>query len=177
MLPRCFPPWTTVYSRFARWRRDGTLCRMHDRLRALAREAAGRSPEPSAAIIDSQTARATGVGGPARGYDPAKRVAGRKRHVLVDACGLVLLVHVHAADLHGRIGAQALVSRAAPSDLQRLELVWGDGAYAGNFARWLAAGRGWRVEVPHHRDRQLWRYGLVEKPKGFRVIPRRWVVV
>ena len=176
MLPRCFPPWPTVFSQFARWRRDGTLRRMHDRLRALAREAAGRPPEPSAAIIDSQTARATGVGGPARGYDPAKRVAGRKRHVLVDASGLVLLAHVHAADLHDRLGAQALVGRAAAGELPRLELVWGDGAYAGTFARWLEAERGWRVEVPKHRKRHLWRYGLEEKPKGFQVIPRRWVV-
>ena len=176
MLPRHFPPWPTVFSQFARWRRDGTVRRMHDRLRGLAREAAGRPPEPSAAIIDSQTARATGVGGPARGYDPAKRVAGRKRHVLVDASGLVLLAHVHAADLHDRLGAQALVGRAAPSELPRLELVWGDGAYAGTFARWLEAERGWRVEVPKYRKRHLWRYGLEEKPKGFHVIPRRWVI-
>jgi putative transposase len=176
MLPRHFPPWPTVYSQFARWRRDGTLRRVHDRLRGSARAAEGRSPEPSAAIIDSQTARSTGVGGPARGYDPAKRLAGRKRHLLVDASGLVLVAHVHAADLHDRLGAQALVASAAPTALPRLGLVWGDGAYTGTFARWLAAERGWRVEVPRHRDRQLWRYGLAEGPKGFQVIPRRWVV-
>ena len=176
MLPRCFPPWPTVFAHFRRWRLDGTLRRMHDRLRALAREAEGRDAEPSAAIVDSQTARSTGVGGPGRGYDAAKRTAGRKRHLLVDAAGLVLLAHVHAADLHDRLGAQALVGRAAPDDLPRLELVWGDGAYAGTFARWLQAERGWRVEVPKHHDRHLWRYGLEEKPRGFRVIPRRWVV-
>ena len=176
LLPRCFPPWPTVSAHFRRWRLDGTLRRMHDRLRALAREAEGRDGEPTAAIIDSQTARATGVGGPARGYDPAKRVAGRKRHVLVDASGLVLLAHVHAADLHDRLGAQALIGRAAPGELPRLELVWGDGAYAGTFARWLQAERGWRVGVPKRRDRHLWRYGLRGKPKGFQVIPRRWVV-
>jgi len=176
MLPRCFPPWPTVFAHFRRWRLDGTLRVMHDRLRALAREAEGRASEPSAAIIDSQTARATGVGGPARGYDAAKRTTGRKRHILVDTAGLVLLAHVHAADLHDRLGAQALIECAGPGELPCLELVWADGAYAGTFARWLEAERGWRVEVPKHRDRHLWRYGLEEKPKGFQVIPRRWVV-
>lgn len=176
MLPRHFPPWPTVYSQFARWRRDGTVRRMHDRLRALAREAEGRAAEPSAAIVDSQTVRATGVGGAERGYDPAKRVAGRKRHLLVDAGGLVLLAHVHAADVPDRLGARRLVGTAPATALSRLELVWADGAYTGPFARWLAAERGWRVEIPRHRQRQAWRYGLEEKPKGFHVIPRRWVV-
>ncbi|MBL6082635.1 transposase [Belnapia sp. T18] len=149
---------------------------MHDRLPAVAREAAGRHPEPYAAIIDSQTARATGVSGTARGYDVAKRTACPKRHILVDAAGLVLLAHVHAADLHDRIGTQVFIGQASPGEFPRLELVWADGAYADTFARWLEAERGWRVEVPKHRDRHLWRYGLEEKLKSFQVIPRRWVV-
>jgi putative transposase len=94
MLPTSFPPWQTVFAHFRRWRLDGTLRHAHDRLRALAREAEGRQAEPSAAIIDSQTVRATGVGGPARGYNAAKRTFGRKQHILVDAAGLVLLAHV-----------------------------------------------------------------------------------
>jgi putative transposase len=176
MLPRCFPPWRSVYSQFARWRRDGTLRRAHDGLRTMAREAAGRDAEPRAGIVDSQTARSAGVGGPARGYDGAKRVAGRKRHLLVDTSGLVLLACVHAADMRDALGARELVASAPPGALPRLGLVWGDGAYAGAFARWLEAERGWRVEVPRHPERHLWRYGLEERPRGFRVLPRRWVV-
>jgi putative transposase len=67
-----------------------------------------------------------------------------------------------------------------PGDLQRelprMELVWADGAYTGGFRRWAKQERGWRVEVAHHPDRQLWRYGLEEKPRGLRVLPRRWMV-
>ena len=140
MLPSSFPPRPTVFGYFRRWRLEGTRRRMHDRLRALAREAEGRHAEPSAAIIDSQTVRATGVGGPARGYDAAKRTAGRKRHILVDAAGLILLAHVHAADLHDRLGAKALIAQASAGAFHRLELVWADGAYAG-LSRALAGRR------------------------------------
>ena len=176
MLPRHFPPWQTVHSQLHRWRRDGTLKRMHDALREDAREKAGRQREPSVAIVDSQTARTTGAGGPERGFDAGKKTFGRKRHLLVDASGLVLLAHIHAASLHDTAGARQMVEAIAPTVLPRLELVWADGAYVGPFTTWLGEARGWRVEVPFHRKRQAWRYGLEEKPKGFQVIPRRWVV-
>jgi putative transposase len=177
LLPREYPPWRTVYTQFRRWRLAGSLRAAHDRLRERVRLAEGRPPEPSAAVLDSQTAKGTGVGGPARGYDGAKRTKGRKRHLLVDTLGLVLLVHVHAADVPDRAGARALLGTAEPGTLSRLGLVWADAAYAGAFADRLAAERGWRLEVPRHPDRQLWRYGLEERPKkGFRVLPRRWVV-
>lgn len=165
-----------MFSQFRRWRLDGTLLAAHERLRAQVRAAEGRDPEPSGAVIDRQTVKSTGVGGPKRGYDGAKRAKGRKRHVLVDTVGLILLACVHAANRHDRLGAQRLVE-TAPGALPRLELVWGDGAYAGTFARWLANARGGRVEVPRHPDTQLWRYGLQEKPKSkFVVLPKRWIV-
>ena len=176
MLPREYPPWQTVYYHFGKWRRDGRLRRAHDRLRAAVREAQGRDRNPSAAVIDSQAVKSTGVGGPERGYDGAKRLAGRKRHLLVDTGGLVLGAHVHAASLHDRDGAQGLLTDELKRELPRMELPWADGAYTRGFREWAEKERGWRVEVPDHPDRQLWRYGLEEKPRGFLVLPRRWVV-
>ncbi len=116
LLPRHFPPLPTVYAQLARWRRDCTVRRMHDRLREQAREADGRSAEPSAAVIGSQMVRATGVGGVERGYDAAKKTVGRKRHILVDAAGLVL-----AADArhHGCASPPARGGRKAAQRGQR----------------------------------------------------------
>lgn len=108
---------------------------------------------------DSQSAKTTGVGGPQRGYDGAKRLKGRKRHLLVDTAGLVLLACVHAADLQDREGARLLIGTAAPNDLPRAERVWADQGYTGAFARWLEDQRGWQLQVVRHPQRQLWRYG------------------
>ena len=177
MLPREFPPWSTVFSRFRRWRLDGTLQRAHDVLRTLVRQRAARAPEPTAAVIDSQSAKTTGVGGAARGYDGGKRVKGRKRHVLVDVMGLVLAVCVHAADVQDREGARLLVAGMAPAALPSLQRVWADQGYTGAFAQWLREARGWELEVVRHPARQAWRYGYEERPRHkFEVLPRRWVV-
>jgi transposase len=109
MLPREYPPWQTVYYHFRKWRIDGRLHQAHDRLREAVREAEGRDRDPSAAAIDSQVVKTTPVGGPERGYDGAKRLAGRKRHILVDTGGLVLAARVHGADLPDRDGARQLL--------------------------------------------------------------------
>jgi putative transposase len=176
MLPCEYPPWQTVYYHFRKWRMDGRLRRAHDRLRTAVRLAEGRDRDPSAAVIDSQVVKTTPVGGPERGYDGAKRLAGRKRHILVDTSGLVLAARVHGADLHDRDGGRRLLADDLRRELPQMELLWADGAYTGGFREWLRRRLGWRVEVPHHRDRQLWRYGLEEKPRGFQVLPRRWLV-
>ena len=177
MLPREYPPWQTVYYHFRKWRLDGQLRQAHGRLQGAVREAEGRARDPSGAVIDSQAVRSTGVGGPERGYDGAKRLAGRKRHLLVvDTSGLVLSAHVHAASLHDRDGGQRLLTDELKEEMPRLAIVWADAAYTGRFREWMRNERGWRVKVPRHPDRQLWRYGLEEKPRGFQVLPRRWVI-
>ena len=84
LLPRDFPPWKTAYDWFRRWRIDGTWERLNTELPKRLRSRLGRDPNPSAGIVHSQSAKMTGVGGEQSGYDGAKKVRGRKRHLLVD---------------------------------------------------------------------------------------------
>jgi putative transposase len=108
-LPKDFPPWKTVYDWFRRWRIDGTRERLNAELRELLRVQSGRDLQPSAAIVDSQSVRTTGVGGTERGFDPAKGVEGRKRHLLVDTEGLVLKARVHSARVPDADGIRLLL--------------------------------------------------------------------
>ena len=109
MLPKEFPKWQSVYTYFRRWSKDGTWQRVHDTLRARVRQQVGRHKQPTAGCLDSQSVKTTAIPG-VRGYDAAKNVKGRKRHVLVDTLGLVLVAVVTAANVPERDGARNLLT-------------------------------------------------------------------
>jgi putative transposase len=183
LLPREFPPWQTVYHYFRLWRIDGTWERLNATLRERERTRQGRNSQPSACIMDSQSARTTSVGG-IRGYDGGKKLSGRKRHLLVDTLGLVLTVTVHAADLQDR-AAVPQVLQGVKDVFRRLSHIWLDQGYTGAGKSWIEQELGWSVEIVKHapRPRGMWIFPgqevdptIFQRPKGFRHLPRRWVV-
>jgi putative transposase len=171
MLPTNFPPWQTVYGYLWRWTRSGLWAEINATLVAGVRVQAGRAPPPSAAVIDSQSVK-TSEGGEARGVDVFKQTRGRKRHIVVDTLGLLLLVVVHSASVQDAAGGQVVLQRLfdrlkhrVHNRWCRLKLIGADGGYA-NLVAFVRQHFGWQLEI-------------VRRPvgsQGFMVLPRRWVV-
>ncbi|MEZ0107605.1 transposase [Catenulispora sp. EB89] len=139
---------------------------LHDRLRRAVRGTLGRSPDPTAGVVDSQSLRAAEtVGRSRRGYDAGKKIDGTKRHIAVDTIGLLLTVLVAAADLHDRDGAGPLLQRLRTA-CPRIALVWADAGYTGRLVSWVAETfAGLRLQIVKRTDKHR-----------FQVLPRRWVV-
>ncbi len=167
-LPKDYPHWKTVYHYFRAWRIDGLWKRINTRLRRMLRKRAGKQAQSSAAILDSQSVKTTDVAREQTGFDAGKRVKGRKRHILVDTLGLLMVVVVHAANVSETAGAR-LVLRELEQRFWRLKLIWLDGGYMDSLFAWVRTLARWRavkIEQVKRSDDQ----------KGFVVLPKRWIV-
>lgn len=164
MLPREYPKWQSVYSYFRAWKRSGLWKRIHDTLRAKVRQRAGRHKHPTGGCLDSQSVKTTAVPG-SRGFDKAKLINGRKRHILVDTTGLLLAVKVTAASVQEPAGARLLFARLDGA-CKKLRRIWVDGGYRGQLLAWVAERFQFRLQVVLRPAEQ----------KGFTLLPRRWVV-
>ena len=164
MLPKDFPPVSTVRGYFYAWRDAGLWQTINHLLVMSTRELEGREASPRAGVIDSQSVKTTESGGVC-GYDAGKKINGRKRHILVDTLGLLLVVLVTAASVQDRDGARQLL-RHLPGPCKKLRKIWVDGAYSGRLVDWVA-------------ERFRFVLAVVLRPKESRrfvLLPRRWVV-
>ena len=168
MIPRDLLPWDAAYRWYRAWAADGTWDRVHDALRGQVRAADGRDPAPSAGVLDAQSIL-TGEGGQARGYDAGKRTRGRKRHIVVDTLGLLLVVMVTSASVQDRHGGRAILERTA-ARYPSTALIWADSGYANqvdaSLVTWARTTLSIVLQVVKRSD----------DVKGFQVLPRRWVV-
>ncbi|MFF2432039.1 IS5 family transposase [Streptomyces mirabilis] len=165
-LPADFPPFQTVFGFFSRWRAAGIFNLIRDQLRRRVRRAMGASPHPVAAVIDSQSVKvAATVPRSTSGFDPGKKIPGRKRHIVVDMKGLLLFVMVTPADTHDAVAAKEVLFRLRLMHPQ-IAVVWADSIYGGTLVDWAKSFLNLTIKTVNRP----------EGAKGFVLLPRRWVV-
>lgn len=165
-LPKDFPKWQSVYYYFRKWSKDGTWQKINEAVRKLERQKRGREPEPTGAIVDSQSVKTTEAGG-VRGFDGGKHINGRKRHSITDTVGNLLAVVVNAANTQDRDGAKKAFSQLSADTIASVKKIWADGGYRGDdFLNWVQEVLQSALEITTRPP----------NANGFVVVPVRWVV-
>lgn len=167
MLPKDLAKRSTTFDYFSAWKKDGTWQNIMDTLRRQVRTEAGREPEPQKAAIDSQSVKGSEAGGP-RGYDGGKKINGRKRHIVVDTMGLLLVVLVTSANVDDGTGAPEVLKLLTEEHKRRLDEIRGDGKYNNR-----------TLDRYVKNSQAKYKITVVERPKGAEGLvhlPFRWVV-
>lgn len=180
MLPKDFPPWMAVYQTFRRWLAQGRFEAMYDELRTLWRIRQHRAPDPTAAVLDSQSVKTSPQGGP-KGSDAGKKVKGRKRHLVTDTLGLLVAVLITSASTQDRDAAMPAMD-LAKAKVPGIAMLYVDSGYSGTAAKEIRQKHGVEVDIVRHpRNRNVgrWQEGqlpLLDLPTGFVVLPKRWII-
>jgi putative transposase len=165
MLPKEYAPWESVYYYFRKWKRDGLIEEIHDVLVEKIRMGIGKKPAPSVGIIDSQSVKACNLCEGDIGYDGGKKIKGRKRHIVVDTLGLVMIIVIHAANIHDSVGAREVMRSLKDKYLTGIVKIFADGGYMGELIEWLRIQFQWTLEIVKRTEEHK-----------FKVLPKRWIV-
>lgn len=166
MIPGNFAPWESVYYYFNKWKNEGIIEELLDKLRSMVRIRSGRNESPGMGIIDSRSVKTSHHVDSVRGLDGNKKIKGRKQHIIVDSQGYLMSVDVHEANVHDSKGAPKVIERLSYK-FPRLAKILADGGYRGILADWVFDKFKWELEVVLRPD---------ECPSKFKVIPKRWIV-
>ena len=164
LLPKDLPKWGMVYYYFRIWKKKGIIKRLHDVLVKRLRKEDGRKCQPTAAIVDAQSTKATLISGESRGYDAGKKIKGVKRHIIVDTMGLILAAAIQSASLQDRDGAKQVIEELK-GKWKKVVKVFGDGGYRGKLIEW--AKQKTEIDLEIVKRNELFK---------FKVIPKRWIV-
>lgn len=165
MIPKDLVPWETAYYYFRKWKMNGLIDELHDFLVGKVRLKKGKSLQPSAGIIDSQSAKSSNMCRGGIGYDGGKKVKGKKRHIVVDTLGLLLTVVVHAANIHDSVGAKQTLEALKDKYLSGIKTIFADSGYRGGLADWAKTALGFKIEIVKRTEGQK-----------FKILPKRWIV-
>jgi putative transposase len=165
MLPKEYAPWESIYYYFRKWTNDGMIEEIHDFLTERVRVANGKNPTPTVGIVDSQSVKACNLCQGDIGYDGGKKIKGRKRHIVVDTLGLVMIIVIHAANIHDSVGARAVMRSLKDKYLTGIVKIFADGGYMGELIEWVNIQFQWTLEIVKRTEEHT-----------FKVLPKRWIV-